>query len=100
MESLRGLGALQVHSSQISFNTSKSTYQILFTATVPVYNPNWLPVRLSGTINVGFYEQRAGYTVIEPVDVPARAQPHVINIDLDANNMPQKYLFTIYTQVA
>lgn len=34
----------QVHSSQISFNTSKSTYQILLTATIPVYNPNYLRV--------------------------------------------------------
>jgi hypothetical protein len=38
---------MQVHSSQISFNTSKSTYQIVLTATVPVFNPNYLPVSFS-----------------------------------------------------
>ncbi|KAL6761386.1 hypothetical protein V8C86DRAFT_2536887 [Haematococcus lacustris] len=92
------VGSIEVHSSQISFNTSKSTYQILLTATMPVFNPNYLSVRLSGTVNVSFYDQQAGYALVGPVDVPARAQPQVVNVEMDASSVPQKYLFTIYTQ--
>lgn len=92
------VGTIQVHSSQISFNTSKSTYQILLTATIPVYNPNYLPVQLSGTVNVSFYDQQAGYTPVPPVRVAAGAQPQIVKLDMDASSVPQKYLFTIYTQ--
>lgn len=35
---------MQVRSSHMSFNTSKSTYQIILTATIPIYNPNFLQV--------------------------------------------------------
>lgn len=44
----------------MSFNSSKSTYQIILAATLPIYNPNYFPVRVSGTINVSFYDQQAG----------------------------------------
>uniref|UniRef100_A0A7S0RPS6 Uncharacterized protein n=1 Tax=Chlamydomonas leiostraca TaxID=1034604 RepID=A0A7S0RPS6_9CHLO len=92
------VGSIQVRSSQISFNTSKSTYQILLQATIPVYNPNYLSIYVKGSINVSFYDQMAGSTPLEPVMVPARTQPQVITLDMDASSVPQKYLFTIYTQ--
>ena len=31
-------------------------------------------VRVSGRINVSFYDQQAGFTILEPVDIPARSQ--------------------------
>ncbi len=108
-------------------------------------------VTLSGTINVSFYDQQAGYTPLHPVQVAALAQPQVrecvgstsrivrsaggrgaaarqcrgreeagqlasaergvgltrapppppsqvITLGMDASSVPQKYLFTIYTQ--
>lgn len=60
-----------------SFNTSKSTYQIILTADVPIYNPNWMPVEVFGTVNVSFYDQQAGSTPLAPVIIPARTMPLV-----------------------
>eukprot|EP00198_Chlamydomonas_reinhardtii_P011636 XP_001700973.1 predicted protein [Chlamydomonas reinhardtii] len=87
-----------VRSSRMSFNTSKSTYQIILTATIPIFNPNYLPVRVAGSLLVSFYDQQAGLTALEPQQIPARALPEVIEVDMDASSVPQKYLFTIYTQ--
>ncbi|PNW80361.1 hypothetical protein CHLRE_07g314300v5 [Chlamydomonas reinhardtii] len=92
------VGSIQVRSSRMSFNTSKSTYQIILTATIPIFNPNYLPVRVAGSLLVSFYDQQAGLTALEPQQIPARALPEVIEVDMDASSVPQKYLFTIYTQ--
>ncbi|KAJ9533096.1 hypothetical protein QJQ45_018188, partial [Haematococcus lacustris] len=43
-------------------------------------------VRLSGTVNVSFYDQQAGYALVGPVDVPARAQPQCFTF-------PEKLIF-------
>lgn len=40
----------------------------------------WLQVYVSGTINVSFYDQLAGFTVLQPVAIPARAQVHVLMV--------------------
>ncbi|KAG2450302.1 hypothetical protein HYH02_004809 [Chlamydomonas schloesseri] len=92
------VGSIQVRSSRMSFNTSKSTYQIILTATIPIFNPNYLPVQVSGSLLVSFYDQQAGLTHMEPRQISARALPEVIEVDMDASSVPQKYLFTIYTQ--
>ncbi|GLC33038.1 hypothetical protein PLESTF_000134900 [Pleodorina starrii] len=110
------VGSIQVRSSRMSFNTSKSTYQIILTATIPIFNPNYMPVvrcvpsgslpvrspsgsvQVSGDLVVSFYDQQAGTTGLEPVSIPARAFPEVITVDMDASSVPQEYLFTIYTQ--
>ncbi|KAG2441136.1 hypothetical protein HXX76_003988 [Chlamydomonas incerta] len=92
------VGSIQVRSSRMSFNTSKSTYQIILTATIPIFNPNYLPVQVSGSLLVSFYDQQAGLTSMEPQQIRARALPEVIEVDMDASSVPQKYLFTIYTQ--
>jgi len=34
----------QVHSHQIQFNRTQATYQVVLSTSIPVYNPNWLPV--------------------------------------------------------
>ena len=39
------VGTIHVDSSEISFNTSFNSYQILLTATIPIYNPNYMKVR-------------------------------------------------------
>ncbi|MEW5299305.1 MAG: hypothetical protein WDW36_002332 [Sanguina aurantia] len=92
------VGTILVHSSQMSFNSSKSTYQIILAATLPIYNPNYFPVRVSGTINVSFYDQQAGSTIIAPVYIAAQALPQIMTVEMDASSVPQKYLFTIYSQ--
>ncbi|KAG2490223.1 hypothetical protein HYH03_011348 [Edaphochlamys debaryana] len=92
------VGSIQVRSSHMSFNTSKSTYQIILTATIPIFNPNYLPVQVSGDLVVSFYDQQAGLTSLEPMQIPARAFPQVLTVDMDASSVPQQYLFTIYTQ--
>ncbi|GFR47105.1 hypothetical protein Agub_g8678, partial [Astrephomene gubernaculifera] len=92
------VGSIQVRSSRMSFNTSKSTYQIILTATIPIFNPNYMPVQVNGSLTVSFYDQQAGVTSLQPVDIAARAFPQVITVDMDASSVPQQYLFTIYTQ--
>ncbi|PNH06721.1 Transmembrane protein 106B, partial [Tetrabaena socialis] len=92
------VGSIQVRSSHMSFNTSKSTYQIILTATIPIFNPNYFPVQLSGDLVVSFYDQQAGATSLQPEQIAARAFPQVIEMDMDASSVPQQYLFTIYTQ--
>ncbi|KXZ47887.1 hypothetical protein GPECTOR_32g500 [Gonium pectorale] len=82
----------------MSFNTSKSTYQIILTATIPIFNPNYMPIQVSGSLVVSFYDQQAGVTSLDPVSIPARAFPQVISMEMDASSVPQQYLFTIYTQ--
>ena len=39
-----------------------------------------MQVYVSGTINVSFYDQLAGFTVLQPVAIPARAQVHVLRV--------------------
>ncbi|GIM11256.1 hypothetical protein Vretimale_14786, partial [Volvox reticuliferus] len=92
------VGSIQVRSSRMSFNTSKSTYQIILAATIPIFNPNYMPVEVSGSLVVSFYDQQAGITGLDPVSIPARAFPKIITVDMDASSVPQEYLFTIYTQ--
>ncbi|EFJ44748.1 hypothetical protein VOLCADRAFT_118686 [Volvox carteri f. nagariensis] len=91
------VGSIQVRSSRMSFNASKSTYQIILTATIPIFNPNYMPVQVSGSLVVSFYDQQAGVTGLDPVNVPARAFPKIITVDMDASSVPQEYVFTIYT---
>lgn len=92
------IGSIEVVNSTISFNTSRGTYQLVLWTQLPVYNPNYASVRVSGRINVSFYDQQAGFTVVEPVVIPARSQPEIMIVDINSSSVPHKYLFTIYTQ--
>mmetsp|Transcript_131 Transcript_131/g.286 ORF Transcript_131/g.286 Transcript_131/m.286 type:complete len:254 (+) Transcript_131:98-859(+) len=92
------VGTIKVHSHSISFNRTQATYQIVLSTSIPVYNPNWLPVELSGTVNVSFYDQEAGHTFLNAATIPRRANPEAIKLRLDASSVPRDYLLTIYTQ--
>mmetsp|Transcript_8406 Transcript_8406/g.16138 ORF Transcript_8406/g.16138 Transcript_8406/m.16138 type:complete len:334 (-) Transcript_8406:746-1747(-) len=92
------VGTIQVHSSRMSFNTNRSTYVIVLTATLPIYNLNYLSVLVTGTVNISFYDQQAGFTSLSPTSIPPRTFPQVVPVDVDASSVPQKYLFTIYSQ--
>lgn len=84
--------------SSLSFNTSASTYAIVFQAAVPVFNPNFVPAVVAGSLEVRFYDAVAGRVELEPADVPPRSAPHVLTASLDASNVPRAFLATIYLQ--
>ncbi|GAX75088.1 hypothetical protein CEUSTIGMA_g2532.t1 [Chlamydomonas eustigma] len=92
------VGSIEVVNSTINFNTSAGTYSIMLRCQLPIYNPNYAAVLLTGRIKVSFYDQNAGYADLNPVLIHARAQPQIITVDVNSSNVPQKYLFTIYTQ--
>ncbi|KAF5836153.1 hypothetical protein DUNSADRAFT_6356, partial [Dunaliella salina] len=92
------VGTIKVHSHEISFNRTQATYQIVLSTIIPVYNPNWLPVELSGTVNVSFYDQEAGHFFLDAATISRRANPEELHLRLNASSVPRDYLLTIYTQ--
>lgn len=38
------VGAIEVHSTKMTFNSTTKTYRIILQADVPIYNPNYLQV--------------------------------------------------------
>lgn len=42
------VGTIEVHSTKMTFNSTTKTYRIILQADVPIYNPNYLKVRLNG----------------------------------------------------
>jgi hypothetical protein len=55
-------------------DTSAGTYSIMLKSQLPIYNPNYASVLLTGRIKVSFYDQSAGYADLNPVLIHARAQ--------------------------
>jgi hypothetical protein len=67
----------QVISSEMLFNTTSLTYRIIVRADLPIYNPNMLSVKLSGQLNVSFYDQQAGWAQVQATTIDRRAAPQV-----------------------
>jgi hypothetical protein len=46
---------------------------------------------VAGNVTVSFYDAEAGYSLVGPVLLRARANPHTLSVNLDASNLPRKY---------
>lgn len=110
------LGEIDITSDRMSWNTSKGTYQLNLLARIPVYNPNYMNVRvfnlpticlafvcnsvcfwqpspdaqvkMEGRLSIFFYDTEAGSTTINITRVAARSNPHVLEVVVDASNVP------------
>eukprot|EP00891_Asterochloris_glomerata_P001521 jgi/Astpho2/1521/Aster-05397 len=91
-------GEIDIQSDKMSWNTTKKTYQLKLLARVPIFNPNYLRARLDGDLRVYFYDTEAGITNITDVHVASRANPYILEIVVDASNVPSKYVFTILSE--
>jgi hypothetical protein len=61
----------------MSFNTTTSSYRIIVRAELPIYNANHLPVKLSGSLNVSYYDTQAGWAEVEATSIQRLADPQV-----------------------
>lgn len=92
------VGTIKVKSSTISFNTSIMSFTLLLGTTIPIYNPNFVKVQISGNVIVSFYDKQAGYTQLPDYHVEPRSAPQVMELELDASNVPPDYKGAVYAQ--
>lgn len=92
------VGEISVKTDRMSWNTTKSTYQLKLLARVPVYNPNYLSAWIEGDLRVLFYRTVAGNGTIERTRLPPRASPQVIDVAIDASDVPADYILAILSQ--
>eukprot|EP00879_Flechtneria_rotunda_P026473 GHRR01028228.1.p1 GENE.GHRR01028228.1~~GHRR01028228.1.p1 ORF type:complete len:227 (+),score=75.36 GHRR01028228.1:747-1427(+) len=96
------VGSIEVHSTRMTFNATTLNYRIVLQADVPIYNPNYLKVSVTGNLTVSFFDAEAGWAAIGPVTLPARLNPSISNqtlsVTVDASNLPRKYTAVVYTQ--
>ncbi|CAK0787577.1 hypothetical protein CVIRNUC_010799 [Coccomyxa viridis] len=93
-------GEIDIQSDHMSWNTTKGTYQLNLLARIPIKNPNFLNGKVSGQLKVFFYDTEAGSRDVGPVVVPARASPQVLEVVVDASNVPGEYALTILSECA
>ncbi|RMZ52288.1 hypothetical protein APUTEX25_001678, partial [Auxenochlorella protothecoides] len=92
------IGEVCVRPSRMSWNTTKSTYQLKLLAMVPVYNPNYLKAHIEGELRVLFYNTEAGKQSMGSVKLPARSSPAIIDVTIDASDVPSDYILAILSQ--
>lgn len=93
-------GEVHVRANRMSWNTTKSTYQLKLEVQLPIYNPNYLPFGTSveGDIKVYFYSTEAGKKQLDPIALPPRQNPTMVEFSLDASDVPSDYILAILTQ--
>ncbi|KAF8065615.1 tmem106b [Scenedesmus sp. PABB004] len=91
------VGTIDVHSTRMTFNATTLTYRIILQADVPVFNPNYLSVSVAGNVSVSFFTAEAGWTDVGPVKLAPRSEPSVLELKVDASNLPRKYTAVVYT---
>eukprot|EP00887_Chlorella_sp_A99_P006937 scaffold2.g6937.t1 len=78
----------------------------VLTDKVPVFNPNFLHARIAGDLRVLFYRTEAGKTEasercgVHAVTLPPRAAPHVLDVGIDASDVPSEYILAILSQAS
>ncbi|KAL4854192.1 hypothetical protein ACK3TF_005038 [Chlorella vulgaris] len=92
------VGEISVTTDRMSWNTTKSTYQLKLLARVPIFNPNFLSAYIEGDLHVLFYKTIAGSGKIKPVRLPPRAAPKVLEVAIDASDVPSDYILAILSQ--
>ncbi|KAK2078213.1 hypothetical protein QBZ16_004081 [Prototheca wickerhamii] len=91
-------GEVFIRPSRMSWNTTKSTYQLKLQATIPVYNPNYLKAYIEGELRVLFYQTEAGRQDIKPTRLRPRANPASLEVIIDASDVPSDYILAILSQ--
>lgn len=92
------LGEIMVHSERMAWNISGGSYALNLKAQIPIYNPNYLAVRVDGTMSMFFYDIEAGTKILNSTKIPPRSNPHMLDAVVDASNLPTEYVLTILTQ--
>jgi hypothetical protein len=46
---------------------------------------------VSGNLTVSFYDAEAGWGALGPALLPARTNPQMLSVKVDASNLPQRY---------
>lgn len=92
------VGEITVKADRMSWNTTKSTYQLKLLAQMPVYNPNFLSASIEGDLHVLFYKTVAGAGHIKPQRLPPRAAPKSLGVAIDASDVPSDYILAILSQ--
>lgn len=91
-------GEVFIRPSRMSWNTTKSTYQLNLQASIPVYNPNYLKAYIKGELRVLFYQTEAGRQAIPPTRLAPRASPAMLDVSIDASDVPSDYILAILSQ--
>ncbi|BDA49528.1 probable transmembrane protein 106B at N-terminal half [Coccomyxa sp. Obi] len=93
-------GEIDIQSDHMSWNTTKGTYQLNLLARIPINNPNFLNAKVEGNLKVYFYDTEAGSRDVEATIIPARTFPMVLEVTVDASNVPGEYALTILSECA
>lgn len=83
---------------EMAWSADSGTYELDLSMSLPVFNPNFLPVRLHGDLQVMFYTSTAGSTKLEAV-VPSRSLPYNETVHVNAGRLDQRFLWTVLNQV-
>lgn len=73
-------GDIYLQSDRMSWNVTKGSYQLMLKAHIPIFNTNYLDARVEGELRVFFYDSEAGTKAVQPVKIPARSNPYVIEV--------------------
>lgn len=92
------IGQVDVVPDQMLWNTTKAWYQVTLNITIPVYNPNFLPTKVSGSLQVLFYDALAGSKRIHRTAIAGRSLPSMLTFTMDASNVPKDYILSIIGQ--
>merc|ERR1712130_75822 len=92
------MGEIKVHSERMAWNISGGSYSLNLKAQIPIYNPNYLNVRIDGKMSMYFYDIEAGSKILKSMRIPPRSNPHRLEVVVDASNLPTEYILTILTQ--
>lgn len=92
------IGEVTVKTDRIAWNTTKSTYQLKLLARLPVYNPNYLTATIEGDLHILFYRTVAGRSQIQRLRLPPRAAPKMVEVSIDASEVPSDYILAILSQ--
>lgn len=92
---------IDVAADRMSWNTTKASYQLRLLASLSINNPNYMGAWIEGDLKVLFYGAEAGSTLLTATALPARAvdpNPKVVDVVIDASDVPTEYIMSILTQ--
>ena len=73
-------GDIYLQSDRMSWNISRGSYQLMLKAHIPIFNSNYLDAKVEGELRVFFYDSEAGTQNVEPIKIPARSSPYVMEV--------------------
>lgn len=82
----------------MAWSSDSKTYELRLSMTVPIYNPNYLPVTLGGDLRTLFYTSEAGATAFAGERIPPRALPHNVTVHVNAGRLDQNFIWTVLNQ--